>query len=84
MESQVFVVQNLDEAVKAVSRVGDLSRAHCREVFERRFSASRMASDYVAVYKDLIESGVGRNRLIASTLPPLGKRLDKLTTIRTN
>jgi glycosyltransferase involved in cell wall biosynthesis len=79
-----FVVQNLDEAVKAVSRVGDLSRAHCREVFERRFSASRMASDYVAVYKDLIESGVGRNRLIASTLPPLGKRLDKLTTIRTN
>jgi len=78
-----FIVQNLDDAVKAVSRVGDLSRAHCREVFEKRFSASRMASDYVVAYKDLIESGAGKNRLSASALPLPGKRLDKLTAVRT-
>ena len=78
-----FIVQNLDDAVKAVSRVGDLSRAHCREVFEKRFSASRMARDYVAAYEGLIESRGGRNRLIASTLPLPGERLDKLTTVRT-
>ena len=65
-----FIVQNLDDAVKAVSRVGDLSRTDCREVFEKRFSASRMAHDYVAAYKDLIENAAGRNRIIESTLCP--------------
>jgi glycosyltransferase involved in cell wall biosynthesis len=57
-----FVVQTLDDAAKAVNQVRDLSRAGCREVFEQRFVASRMASDYVAAYECMIENDVGGKR----------------------
>ena len=50
-----FVVEGLDDAVEAVGRVPELSRKRCREVFEKRFTATRMAHDYVAVFEDLIE-----------------------------
>ena len=46
-----FVVDSLDEAVAAVERVPSLSRHRCRCVFEERFSARRMARDYLAAYK---------------------------------
>ncbi|HEY1215273.1 MAG TPA: glycosyltransferase family 4 protein [Bryobacteraceae bacterium] len=46
-----FMVDNLDEAVKAVSRLQSLDRAICRRVFEERFSAQRMALNYVDVYR---------------------------------
>lgn len=49
-----FIVQELDEAVQAVRRVPELSRRRCREVFERRFTAARMARDYLEVYANLI------------------------------
>jgi glycosyltransferase involved in cell wall biosynthesis len=49
-----FVVHNAGEAVRAVERVSSLSRARCREVFERRFSARRMARDYLAIYRRLV------------------------------
>ena len=45
-----FVVNDIEQAVEAVRRVRDLSRARCREVFEKRFTASRMASDYINAY----------------------------------
>jgi glycosyltransferase involved in cell wall biosynthesis len=48
-----FIVDSLQSAVNAVNRVQFLSRHTCREVFERRFSASRMAHDYLAIYKAL-------------------------------
>src|SRR5438034_18968 len=40
-----FIVNEIEQAVEAVGRVRDLSPARCREVFEKRFTASRMASD---------------------------------------
>src|SRR5207248_8272560 len=49
-----FIVKELDDAVQAVQRVGELSRKRCREVFDQRFTASRMASDYVRVYERVI------------------------------
>jgi glycosyltransferase involved in cell wall biosynthesis len=49
-----FVVEALEHAVEAVRRVPQLSRERCREVFEKRFTATRMASDYVHVFKRLI------------------------------
>ena len=45
-----FVVNEIEQAVEAARRVRDLSRARCREVFEKRFTASRMASDYVNAF----------------------------------
>ena len=49
-----FIVRSVDEAVSAVGRLPSLSRPAIRREFEQRFTASRMAGDYVAVYEDLI------------------------------
>ncbi|HEY8515218.1 MAG TPA: glycosyltransferase family 4 protein [Candidatus Binatia bacterium] len=49
-----FVVENIDEAVRAVGRLDQLDRRTCRTVFEKRFSAERMAREYVEIYKRLI------------------------------
>ena len=48
-----FIVQGLEDAVDAVRRVPELSRKRCREVFDHRFTAARMAHDYVQVYERL-------------------------------
>jgi glycosyltransferase involved in cell wall biosynthesis len=55
-----FVVNDIEKAVEATRRVRDLSRAGCREVFEKRFTASRMANDYINVYTRLADSGMRR------------------------
>jgi glycosyltransferase involved in cell wall biosynthesis len=57
-----FIVNEIEQAVEAVGRVRDLSRARCRDVFEKRFTASRMVSDYVDVYKRLIDTDVEKSR----------------------
>jgi glycosyltransferase involved in cell wall biosynthesis len=49
-----FVVQSLEEAIAATRDIERLDRAACRASFERRFTASRMASDYVRLYEQLI------------------------------
>jgi glycosyltransferase involved in cell wall biosynthesis len=54
-----FIVGSLDEAVEATRRVHRLNRYRCRATFERRFSVSRMAADYVEIFQQLIESGTG-------------------------
>ena len=51
-----FTVEGLEDAVEAVRRVPELSRKRCREVFEKRFTAARMAHDYVQVYERLINT----------------------------
>jgi len=49
-----FIVESLEEAAWAVGEVSRLSREHCRQVFEDRFDAARMAREYVEVYRRLI------------------------------
>ena len=49
-----FIVREIDEAAEAVGRVRNLSRARCREVFEKRFTAGRMANDYVNLYERML------------------------------
>jgi glycosyltransferase involved in cell wall biosynthesis len=51
-----LIVETVDEAVEATRRVGELSRRACRETFERRFTAPRMATDYMAVYRRLLST----------------------------
>jgi glycosyltransferase involved in cell wall biosynthesis len=48
-----FLVESIDEAVNAVGRATRHARAQCRAVFERRFTAERMARDYVSVYEQV-------------------------------
>ncbi|HLJ94315.1 MAG TPA: glycosyltransferase family 4 protein, partial [Gemmataceae bacterium] len=49
-----WIVEQVDEAAKAVERVATLSRRRCRQVFEKRFMAARMVRDYVRIYCRLI------------------------------
>ena len=51
-----FIVRTLKDAVEAVRSVPELRRKRCREVFEKRFTAARLAQDYVQVYKRLINN----------------------------
>jgi len=50
-----FIVSTVEEAVRAVGKLGSLPRASCREVFERRFSAERMTEDYLAIYRRIVQ-----------------------------
>jgi glycosyltransferase involved in cell wall biosynthesis len=54
-----FVVDDMDAAVAAAARIGEIDRRKCRRVFERRFSASRMARDYLGAYDSLLQRGSG-------------------------
>jgi len=50
-----FIVDNEEEAVAAVARVPELDRRLVRATFERRFSARRMAEDYLRFYEKLLQ-----------------------------
>jgi glycosyltransferase involved in cell wall biosynthesis len=49
-----FIVDNLDEAIAATRRVGELSRFTCRRAFDRRFTSAHMAAGYTQLYRRLI------------------------------
>jgi glycosyltransferase involved in cell wall biosynthesis len=49
-----FVVDDIESATTAVGRLAELDRRAVRADFENRFSAERMAHDYVDVYERLI------------------------------
>ena len=58
-----FIVQSIEEAVVALERIQHFDRERCREVFERRFSATRMANDYVKIYEKLLASRNGNGAI---------------------
>jgi hypothetical protein len=45
-----------EEAVKALADVERIDRAACRREFEERFTAQRMARDYLHVYRRMLDS----------------------------
>jgi glycosyltransferase involved in cell wall biosynthesis len=50
-----FIVTNEDEAVAATKRLHELNRATVRATFDRRWTARRMAEDYLDVYEELAQ-----------------------------
>jgi len=50
-----LLVNSVAEAIEATRHVNKLDRRRCRENFDRRFSVTRMATDYVELYTQLIE-----------------------------
>lgn len=63
-----YVVRNVDEAVAAAGKARELDRKRCRQYFEERFIARRMASDYVMVYeKAIVDKRLRSNRTAFST-----------------
>jgi len=49
-----FIVNNEEEAVAAMRRIHTLDRKIIRQSFEARFTARRMADDYVTIYESLL------------------------------
>jgi len=54
-----FVVENVEEAIAACGRLGELDRAKVRQRFEQRWTSRRMAEDYVRVYERLVAAHRG-------------------------
>ena len=50
-----FIVTDIDDAADAARKIPSLSRRRCRELFDERFTAQRMARDYLNVYETLVE-----------------------------
>jgi glycosyltransferase involved in cell wall biosynthesis len=50
-----FIVSDEDEAVAATKKLHQLDRATVRATFDRRWTARRMAEDYVEVYHELAQ-----------------------------
>jgi len=62
-----FLVDDDIAAGVAVGRLGTLSRRAIRKRFEARFTARRMADDYLALYRELVDAAFGTlNTQIAS------------------
>ena len=61
-----FIVENEAGAVAAVASLGRLPRAAVRAAFEARFTARRMAEDYMAIYQNLAAQQVEPRALLAN------------------
>ena len=61
-----FVVEDETSAVGVVGRLAGLDRAAIRKQFEKRFTARRMALDYLAAYRSLTEAAQPRIKLVSS------------------
>jgi glycosyltransferase involved in cell wall biosynthesis len=49
-----FIVADVAQAVKTLENIGSFDRARCRAVFEQRFSARRMAEEYMRCYERIL------------------------------
>jgi glycosyltransferase involved in cell wall biosynthesis len=58
-----FVVEDETSAVAAVSQLANLPREGVRQRFDERFTARRMATDYLEVYRELADQASPRLRL---------------------
>lgn len=59
-----FIVEDEMSAMAAVRRLPSMSRAVVRATFEERFTARRMAEDYVSIYRQLSVARRPRLRLV--------------------
>jgi glycosyltransferase involved in cell wall biosynthesis len=60
-----FIVADEAEAVAAVARLGELDRGRIRARFEQRFTARRMALDYIDIYETLAVDWATPLRVVA-------------------
>jgi len=76
-----FVVEDETEATQAIKRLGELDRRKVRSRFEERFTARRMAIEYVRHYEGLLAKrpdvpllipsiAVERTAPVGATMPP--------------
>ena len=59
-----FIVEDEKSAIGAFDRLVQLSRQRIRRCFEQRFTARRMALEYLAAYRSLMDRDVHRLKLV--------------------
>jgi glycosyltransferase involved in cell wall biosynthesis len=69
-----FIVREFDEAVQAVRSLAAIDRRRCRRLFLERFTARRMATDYVRLYQRLIEENSTHVARSADRVPRIDHR----------
>jgi glycosyltransferase involved in cell wall biosynthesis len=72
-----FIVEDEIGAIGAIDRLAQLPRDAIRRQFEQRFTARRMAQDYLSVYHSLIDGAAKRLRLVVDDAPPLQVAADR-------
>ena len=61
-----YIVETEEEAVRAIGRLHYLKRERCRQEFEQRFCVSRMAEEYLAIYRSLAKFGSRKARHVST------------------
>ena len=61
-----FIVEDEISSAAAVNRLAQLDRGMIRKQFETRFTARRMALDYLAAYRKLMKASTPRIKLVSS------------------
>ena len=60
-----FIVEDINGAIGAVDRLHHLSRERIRRRFEERFTARRMAQEYLSVYRSMTDNVAPHLQLVA-------------------
>ncbi len=53
-----FLVNSVDEAIDAIGRIGEIDRRACRAAAEKRFSVEKMAREYHALYRAILDGAI--------------------------
>jgi glycosyltransferase involved in cell wall biosynthesis len=67
-----FIVEDIDDMVDAVSRIGEISPHACRQDVVDRFSIGRMTDDYLAAYRRIAAPQAVQTHLIQPRWPLVG------------
>ncbi|MBV9734963.1 MAG: glycosyltransferase family 4 protein [Acidisphaera sp.] len=59
-----FIVEDEIGAVAAIERLDQIDRRRVRQHFERRFTAQRMADDYLSVYRRMVKDSRSKLRVV--------------------
>jgi glycosyltransferase involved in cell wall biosynthesis len=62
-----FIVDTIEEAIAATRCVATIDRRACRQAFEQRFSARRMARQHEALYERLLDERTADGRCLAGS-----------------
>ena len=49
-----FLVNSIEEAIKALKKIDIINRAECRRWVEKKFTIERMVNDYIKVYESIL------------------------------
>lgn len=74
-----FIVDTMDQAVAAVEKIDTIERTACRNVFEKKFTATKMAEHYIEIYQSMTAPVDPSISLPAQAAPSISPRSQAMT-----